>query len=141
MSFQLQQGLKIVLVGVVTALAIGGGVFAYRYFTHPVTLTVAAGSSDGYAAQIMSSIASRLTQTGSPVRLKVVTVDSAFDAAKTFSAGKADLAIIRADIGDLSEVRTVVLMAHAVVMILVPPGSTIDGIDALKGTTVGVVGG
>ncbi len=32
-------------------------------------------------------------------------------------------------------------MAHAVVMILVPPGSSIDGIDALKGQSVGVVGG
>ena len=141
MSFQLQPWMKIVLVVVATVLAVGGGVFAYRYYTQPVTLTVAAGSSDGYAGQIMSSIASRLTQTGAPVRLKVVTEDSAFDAAKTFSAGKADLAIIRADVGDLSEVRAVVLMAHAVVMILVPPGSSIDSIDALKGQTVGVVGG
>jgi TRAP transporter TAXI family solute receptor len=141
MSFQLQQWLKIVLVGLVVALATGAGVFGYRYFTRPVTLTVAAGSVDGYAAQIMSSIATRLTETNSPVRLKVVSVDSAFDAAKTFSAGKVDLAIIRADIGDLSEVRTVVLMTHAVVMILVPPGSSIDSIDALKGQTVGVVGG
>jgi TRAP-type uncharacterized transport system substrate-binding protein len=141
MSFQLQPWLKVALVGAATALAVGAGVFGYRYFTYPVTLTVAAGSSDGYAAQIMSSIAGRLTQTGSPVRLKVVPVDSAFDAAKAFSAGKVDLAIVRADIGDLSEVRSVVLMAHAVVLILVPPGSAIDGIDALKGETVGVVGG
>jgi TRAP-type uncharacterized transport system substrate-binding protein len=141
MSFQLRPWSKVALVIVVTSLAVGAGVFGYRYFTHPVTLTVAAGSSDGYAAQIMSSIAGRLTQTGSPVRLKVVPVDSAFDAAKAFSAGKVDLAVIRADIGDLSEVRSVVLMAHAVVMILVPPGSSIDDIDGLKGETVGVVGG
>ena len=65
----------------------------------------------------------------------------AFDAAKEFSAGKVDLAIIRADVGDLAEVRTVVLMAHGVVMLLAPPGSAIDSIDALKGTTIGVVGG
>jgi TRAP transporter TAXI family solute receptor len=133
--------LKVILVAVVAALAVGGGVYAYRYFSKPVTLTVAAGSADGYAVQIMSSIATRLTETGAPVRLKVMPVDSAFDAAKAFSAGQADLAIIRADVGDLSEVRTVILMAHAVVMILVPPGSTVDSIDALKGKTVGVVGG
>lgn len=141
MLFQLPPWLRVVLVGVIAALAVGAGVFAYRYFTRPVTLTVAAGSVDGYAAQVMSSIAGRLTQTGSPVRLKVVSVDSAFDAAKAFSAGKVDLAIVRADIGDLSEVRTVVLMTHAVVMLVVPPGSAIDGVDALKGQTVGVVGG
>lgn len=141
MSFKLQQWLKVVLAGVISALAIGGGIFAYRYFTYPVTLTVAAGSTDGYAAQIISSIAARLSQTESPVRLKVVRVESAFDAAKAFSAGKVDLAIIRADIGDLTEVRTVVLMARAVVMVLVPPGSSVDSIDALKGQTVGVAGG
>jgi TRAP-type uncharacterized transport system substrate-binding protein len=141
MSFQLPTWLKIVMVGVVTALAVGAGVFAYRYFTYPVTLTVAAGSADGYAAQIMSSIAGRLTATGSPVRLKVVSVDSAFDAAKAFSAGKVDLAIIRADVGNLSEARTVVVAAHGVVLIIAPPGSSIDSIDALAGKTVGVVGG
>jgi TRAP-type uncharacterized transport system substrate-binding protein len=141
MSFQMRPWLKILLVGIVTALTVGAGVFAYRYFTYPVTLTVAAGSADGYAAQIMSSIAGRLTASNSPVRLKVVSVDSAFDAAKAFSSGKVDLAIIRADIGDLSEARTVVLAGHGVVMIIVPPGSSIDSIDALTGKTVGVVGG
>ena len=85
MSFQLRPWSKIALVGVTTALVVGAGVFGYRYFTYPTTLTVAAGSADGYAAQIMSSIAGRLTATSSPVRLKVVSVDSAFDAAKSFS--------------------------------------------------------
>jgi TRAP-type uncharacterized transport system substrate-binding protein len=141
MSFQLQQWLKIVLVGVTVAVAVGAGVFGFRYFTHPVTLTVAAGSVDGYAAQMMSAIASRLTATGAPIHLKVVSVDSAYDAAKAFSAGKVDLAVVRADVGDLSEARTVVLAARAVVMILAPSGSSLDSIDALKGKTVGVVGG
>jgi hypothetical protein len=86
--FQLQQWLRIALPAAGTALAIGAGVFGYLYLTRPVTLTVAAGSADGYAAQIMSSIAARLSQTGSSVRLKVESVGSAFDAAKAFSAGK-----------------------------------------------------
>ena len=70
-----------------------------------------------------------------------MSVDSAFDAAKAFATGKVDLAIIRADIGDLSEARTIVLAGHGVVMIVVPPGSSIDSVDALAGKTVGVVGG
>ena len=139
--FQLRQWLRIALVVVATTLAVGGSVFAYRYLTRPVTLTVAAGSADGYAAEVMSSIAARLSQTGSSIRLKVLSVDSAFDAAMAFSTGKADLAIIRADTGDLSEVRSVVLAAYGVAMIVVPPGSSIDSIDALKGKTVGVVDG
>jgi len=119
----------------------GRGHLCVCYFTRPVTLTVAAGSIDGSAAQMMTSIAGRLTKTGASIRLKVVSVDSAFDAAKQFSDGKVDLAIIRADVGDLSEVRTVVLMTHSVAMLVVPPGSTIDSIGALSGKTVGVVGG
>jgi TRAP-type uncharacterized transport system substrate-binding protein len=129
------------LVGVGTAVCIGAGLFAYRYFTDPVTLTVAAGSVDGHAAQMMTSIAGRLTKTGSSIRLKVVPVDTAFDAAKAFSAGSVDLAVIRADVGDLSETRTVVLMAHGVVMLMVPPGSPFDSIDAVKNATIGVVDG
>ncbi len=66
----------------------GGGIFAYRYFTHPITLTVAVVSGDGTAAQMMSSIATRLTNSGASVRLKVLNVDSAFEAAKQFSAGR-----------------------------------------------------
>ena len=140
-SLQLQPWLRVALVAVGAAIAIGTGVFGYRYLTRPVTLTVAAGSVDGYATQIMSSIAARLSQTGSPVRLKVLNVESALDAAKAISTGKVDRAVIRADVGDLSEVRTVVLATHSVVMIVVPPGSPIDSIDALKGKTVGVVDG
>ena len=32
----------------------GAGLLAYRYYTHPVTLTVAVGSIDGEAAKAMS---------------------------------------------------------------------------------------
>ena len=140
-SLQLQPWLRVALVAMGAAIAIGIGVFGYRYFTGPVTLTVATGSVDGYATQIMSSIAARLSQTGSPVRLKVVNVESALDAAESISTGKVDLAVIRADVGDLSEVRTVVLATNSVVMIVVPPGSSIDSVDALKGKVVGIVGG
>src|SRR5262245_29218324 len=135
---QLQQWLRIVLVGIAAAVIAGGGIFAYRYFTTPTTLTVAVGTLDGAAAQMMSSIAGRLTKTGSSIRLKVMPVESASEAAKQLSAGKVDLAIIRADSSDLSDVRTVVLMAHSVALLVAPAGSTIDSIDALSGKTIGI---
>jgi TRAP transporter TAXI family solute receptor len=133
--------LKLVLVGVLVVVASGAGLFAYRYFTLPTTLTIAAGSYDGEAARVMSAIASRLTKTGASIRLKIVESGTALEAAKTFAAGKVDLATVRADAGDLSAARTVVLVTHGVAMIVVPPGSSIDSIDGLKGKTVGVVGG
>ena len=66
---------------------------------------------------------------------------AALDAANAFSAGKADLAVVRGDVGDLSQARAVVVVSHVVVLIVAPPGSTIDGIDKLKGRRVGVIGG
>ena len=63
------------------------------------------------------------------------------DAAKAVDIGTADLAIVRADVGDLSYARTVAVTARGVVMIIAPPGSAITTIAKLRGHTVGVVGG
>src|SRR5216683_5499718 len=105
----------------------------YRYYTRPVTLTVAVGSIDGEAAKAMSAIASRLVTINAPVRLTVVDTGTALAAAKTFSAGKADLAVVRGDVGDLSQAQAVVVVSHMVVLIVAPPGSTIESIEKLKG--------
>src|SRR5215213_8620232 len=138
---RLSQIFRIALVVGIVILAAGVGFFGYRYITQPVILTVAAGSIDGEAAALMSTIATRLASTNSQIRLKVVDTGTALEASKAFSTGKADLAIVRADIGDLSEARTVVRLIHGVVLIVVPPGSTIEDMDGLKGKTIGVVGG
>jgi TRAP-type uncharacterized transport system substrate-binding protein len=130
----------VLLVGAI-GLASGSGLLAYRYFTRPVTLSVAVGSIDGEAAKAMSALASRLVSTNAPVRLKVLDSGSALDAANAFSAGKADLAVVRGDVGDLSQAQAVVVVSHVVVLVIAPPGSTIDSMDKLKGRRVGVVGG
>src|ERR1700731_2520407 len=130
----------ILLVGVI-GLATGASLLAYRYFTRPTTLSVAVGSINGEAAKAMSAIANELVSTNAPVRLKVIDSGTALEAANAFSAGKVDLAVVRGDVGDLSQAQAVVVVSHMVVLIIAPPGSSIDGIDNLKGRTVGVVGG
>ena len=99
------------------------------------------GSIDGEAAKAMSAIASRLVSTNAPVRLRVIDSGTALEAAKAFSAGKADLAVVRGDVGDLSQAQAVVVVSHVVVLVIVPPNSTIDSIGKLKGRLVGVIGG
>jgi TRAP-type uncharacterized transport system substrate-binding protein len=125
----------------IAALASGASLLAYRYFTRPVTLSVAVGSIDGEAAQAMSAIASRLASTNAPVRLKVIDSGTAVEAAKMFSAGKADLAVVRGDVGDLSQAQAVVVVSRVVLLIVAPPGSNIDSMTKLKGRRVGVIGG
>src|ERR1700722_12711446 len=117
----------VLLVGVI-GLASGASLLAYRYYTRPVTLSVAVGSIDGEAAKAMSAIASRLVTTNAPVRLKVVDSGTALEAARAFAAGKVDLAVVRGDVGDLSQAQAVVVVSHMVVLIIAPPGSSIDSI-------------
>src|SRR5882757_7097536 len=133
--------LRFVLLAGVIGLVSGASLFAYRYYTRPVTLSVAVGSIDGEAAKAMSAIASRLVSTNAPVRLTVIDSGTALEAAKAFSAGNVELAVVRGDVGDLSQAQAVVVVSHMVVLIIAPPGSSIDSIDKLKGQTVGVVGG
>jgi TRAP-type uncharacterized transport system substrate-binding protein len=140
-SMRLPFWLRFLLIAGIAVLAAGAGLFGYRYYTHPVTLTVAAGSIDGEAAKAMSAIASRLVTINASVRLAVVDTGTALAASKMFSAGKADLAVVRGDVGDLSQAQAVVVVSHMVALMIAPPGSSIDGIDKLKGHSVGVIGG
>src|SRR5260221_1021600 len=87
----------ILLVGVI-GLASGASLLAYRYYTRPVTLSVAVGSIDGEAAKAISAIASRLASNNASVRLNVVDSGTAVGAAKAFADGKVDLAAVRRDV-------------------------------------------
>src|SRR3954451_4542125 len=140
-SSRLPLWLRLVLIAGVAVLASGAGLFAYRYYTHPVTLTVAVGSIDGEAAKAMSAIASKLVSINAPVRLTVVDTGTALAAGKSFAEGRADLAVVRGDVGDLSQAQAVVVVSHMVALLIAPPGSSIDGVDKLKGHSVGVIGG
>jgi TRAP-type uncharacterized transport system substrate-binding protein len=132
---------RAVLLAGVVAVVLGAGLFAYRFYQKPTTLSLAVGSFDGEAARIASIVAGRLAAANSSIRLNIVQTDSVLDSANMFAAGKADLAMVRADVGDLSQARTVALVNKLVLMLLALPGSGITSIEKLKGHTVGVVGG
>ena len=129
------------LLAGLAGLVLGAGVLAYRYYSRPVTLSLAVGSFDGEATKVASIIAGRLDAAKSAVRITIVPTDNVLESAKLFAAGKTDLAIVRADVGDLSQARSVVLVNKSVLMILALPGSSLTSIEKLKGHTVGVVGG
>ena len=128
------------LVGVII-FCTAAGLYGYRWYNRPVTLTVAVGSADGEAAKAMQEIASQLTSDGAPVRLKIIDTGTAIESGKQFAAGNVDLAVVRGDVGDLSQAQAIVVLAPMTVLLIAPPGSSIDSIDKLKGRTVGVLGG
>jgi TRAP-type uncharacterized transport system substrate-binding protein len=132
---------RIVLLAGVAVVVTAAGLLGYRYYTRPVTLTIAVGSIDGEAAKAMSAVARHLLSAKAPVRLNVVDTGTALEAAKMFAAGKVDLAVVRGDVGDLSNAQAVVVVAHMVALLIAPPGSAISSIEGLKGRAVGVLGG
>jgi TRAP-type uncharacterized transport system substrate-binding protein len=140
-SIRLSLWRRIVLLAGVVVVVTGASLLGYRYYTRPVTLTIAVGSIDGEAAKAMSAIASHLVSTNAPVRLNVVDTGTALEAARMFAAGKVDLAVVRGDVGDLSQAQAVVVVAHMVALVIAPPGSAITSMDGLKGRTVGVISG
>src|SRR3979490_1430212 len=94
MSIKLPLWLRFVLLVGVVGLLSAASLIAYRYYTHPVTLTVAVGSIDGEAAKAMSAIASELVSTSAPVRFKVIDSGIALGAADAFSSGKGDPLVV-----------------------------------------------
>jgi TRAP-type uncharacterized transport system substrate-binding protein len=133
--------LRITLVAGIAVLVAGASLFGWRWYARPTTLTIAVGSLDGEASRLVSALASKLAQQKAPVRLSMVESGSAADAAKAFSSGKVDLAVVRGDVGDLSQAQAVAVVAHAVVLLVAPSGSAIADMAGLKRGTVGVVGG
>jgi len=133
--------LRIVLVAGVVVLVTGAGLFVYRWYYRPTALTIAVGSLDGEAVRIVSAIASRFAATNAGVRLNVMETASALEAANAFSSGKTDLAVVRGDVGDLSQAQAVILVAHAVALLVASPGSSMTDITDLKRSVVGVIGG
>jgi TRAP-type uncharacterized transport system substrate-binding protein len=140
-SVRLPVWLRIAVVIALAVLATGAGLFAYRWYVRPVTLSIAVGSLDGDAPKIVSALASRLASRNAPVRLKIVQTSGPIESAEAFSSGKTDLAIVRGDVGDLSQAQAIVVLAQAVALLVAPPGSAITDMTELKRMTVGVVAG
>jgi len=54
---RLARWMRVALVGCFVVAVTAAGLFAYRYFTLPRTMTVAAGAVDGEPVRLMSAIA------------------------------------------------------------------------------------
>ena len=133
--------LRITLVAGIAVLAVGAGLVGWRWYAKPVTLRVAVGSLDGEASRLMTALARKLTQSGAPVRFSMIETGSALEAANAFASGKADLAVVRGDAGDLAQAQVVVIVAKAPALLVAPPGSTVTDLAELKRATIGIIGG
>src|SRR4029077_19775761 len=125
-SIRMPFWLRVVSLLGVILLCTAAGLYGYRWYSRPVTLTLAVGSIDGEGARAMSTIGRPLTADGAPVRLKVIDTGTSVESGKQFAAGNVDLAAVRGDVGDLSQAQAIVVLSHIVVVLIAPPGSSID---------------
>ncbi|WP_076859375.1 TAXI family TRAP transporter solute-binding subunit [Bradyrhizobium mercantei] len=137
---RLPRSFRIALVAGLVLLAGGAGLLAYRWYTRPTTLTIAVGSLDGEAGRLVSAIAAKLAQSNAPVRLSLTQTPGPLESANAFASGKVDLAVVRGDVGDLSQAQAVIILAHATVLLIAPPGAAISDVAELKRATIGVIG-
>lgn len=132
---------RVALVVGLLAIVSGASFYGYRYFSKPTTLTIAVGSLDGEGQKLIAALAARMASTKAPVRLNVIDKGTTLEATQAFAKGDVDLAIVRPDLGDMSNARTVVLITYGVLFTIALPGSKAESIEDLKGKTIGVVGG
>src|SRR5579864_8319332 len=123
-SIRMPFWLRVVSVIGVIILFTGAGLLGYRWYSRPVTLTLAVGSMDGEAAKAMSAVTGQFASDGASVRFKIIDTGTALEAAKAFAAGKVDLAVVRGDVGDLSTAQAIVVLSHMAVLLIAPPGSS-----------------
>jgi TRAP transporter TAXI family solute receptor len=131
---------RVVLVLGVVAIAAAAGLYGYRYFSRPTTLTIAVGSLDGEGQKLIAALAAKIASTKSPVRLNVIDKGTSVGATQAFAKGEVDLAVVRPDLGDMSNARTVVLVTYGVLFTIALPGTKAESVEDLKGKTIGVVG-
>src|SRR3954452_23071621 len=98
--------LRAFVVSIALSFLLVGGFAFSRHLSEPVTLTIAAGLGDGDVVETTTAIAKRLSTTKSHVRLKVLETNNILASAQAFAAGDAEVAVVRADVGDLAAART-----------------------------------
>lgn len=121
--------------------AVGGLVY---YINRPVTLRIAVGPPSSDDVKVVQALSQAFARDHAKIRLRPVITEGAAESAASFSAGKVDLAIVRADVDFPKNAGAVAFLRKNFVTLWVPGGgpkkSRITSIKQLAGKTIGVVG-
>jgi len=140
--------LLILAVGI---LLFGVAASALYFGLRPETLRIAVGPVGSDDVKAVQAFAQAFARDGSRVRLRAIATQGATESIALFTAGKADLAVARADLNLPSSAEVVAILRKNVVVLWAPSGapakgvkrsamSKVKSIDDLAGHKVGVVG-
>ena len=109
------------LVVLASALMIVGiGASAYYFVMRPVTLRIAVGPSNSDDVKVIQALTQSFSRDQLRVRLRPVTTDGAVASAAAIGEGKADLAIVRADLDIPKNALAVAALRKNVAVLWVP---------------------
>ena len=134
------------LITLAGTLALVGAVSGAYYFAmRPVTLRIAVGPPNSDDLKVVQTLTQSFAH--SHVRLRPMQTEGAAASAQALADGKADLAIIRGDLGVPKNAQAVATLRKNVAVLWVPPAAKgkkavpkIKKIQQLAGHRIGVVG-
>ncbi len=140
--------LLILAVGFLVFAAAAGALY---YALQPVTLRIAVGPAGSDDHKVVQAAAEAFASESRTVRLSVITTDGAVEALGLLGAGKAQLAVGRADLDMPADAQTVATLRKNFVVLWSPsglagkssrrkPAAKIKEIADLAGHRVGVIG-
>jgi TRAP-type uncharacterized transport system substrate-binding protein len=128
--------LKIIALALVGLAAMAG--IAY-WLIAPRTLRIAVGPVGSPDTRVVVAFLQALQRDRADIRLRLVLTDGPADSARSFSAGKADLAVVRADAGLPPDGATVAIIRRDAVYLVTRPGAGIEKFGDLRGKAVGMI--
>lgn len=125
---------KIMLVVLASALmVIGLGASTYYFAMRPVTLRIAVGPSNSDDVKAVQALTQSFSRDQLRVRLRPVITDGAVASAAAIGDGRADIAIVRADLDIPKNALAVALLRKNVAVLWVPtPAGAKGALGAIK---------
>ncbi len=136
--FPRREWLFLLLIGLVTALAIGGGLF---YFYKPRNLSIAVGGPSGNDdSQLVAGIARRLVSESAPFRFRTIAVATPAEAAAMMERNEVDLAIVRQDLPVPKNGQAIAILHRNPITLIAVEASGVKQLADLVGKKVAAIG-
>ncbi|KMO28433.1 C4-dicarboxylate ABC transporter substrate-binding protein [Methylobacterium variabile] len=132
----MRRHVPIVLAALLALVATG--LLAYQWLGQPTTLRVAIGPSGSEDARLVAAVAQSLARTHEEVRLRLVVTSGVAESAGAAEHGKADLAVVRSDVGIPASTQTVAIL-HRDAVLLMTTDPALSAVPDLRGRRVGIV--
>ncbi|KMO44102.1 C4-dicarboxylate ABC transporter substrate-binding protein [Methylobacterium tarhaniae] len=132
----MRRHVPIVLAALLALVATG--LLAYQWLGQPTTLRVAVGPSGSEDARLVAAVAQSLTRTHEDVRLRPVATSGVAESAGAAEHGKADLAVVRSDVGIPANTQTVAIL-HRDAVLLLATDPALSAVPDLRGKRIGIV--